>query len=109
MSNTATIADIAARAGVGTATVDRVLNKRPGVNAETVQRVAAGQSPNRRAAARAAAARTANFAFASCCPADESPFLDTRDRGRFAQSGATSAIQHIHRGHLSDRQPADGS
>ena len=39
MSSTATIAEIAARAGVGTATVDRVLNKRPGVNADTVQRV----------------------------------------------------------------------
>ena len=39
MSSPATIADIAARAGVGTATVDRVLNKRPGVNADTVQRV----------------------------------------------------------------------
>ena len=39
MSTTATIADIAARAGVGTATVDRVLNKRPGVNVDTVQRV----------------------------------------------------------------------
>ncbi len=39
MSTSATIADIAARAGVGTATVDRVLNKRPGVNADTMQRV----------------------------------------------------------------------
>ena len=39
MSSNATIADIARQAGVGTATVDRVLNRRPGVNAETVQRV----------------------------------------------------------------------
>jgi putative acetyltransferase len=39
MSTNATIADIARQAGVGTATVDRVLNHRPGVNAETVQRV----------------------------------------------------------------------
>ena len=37
--NVATIAAIAARAGVGPATVDRVLNGRPGVNAETMQRV----------------------------------------------------------------------
>ena len=34
-----TIADIARIAGVGTATVDRVLNRRPGVNPETLQRV----------------------------------------------------------------------
>jgi hypothetical protein len=39
LQSTATVADIAARAGVGTATVDRVLNKRPGVNADTVRRV----------------------------------------------------------------------
>ena len=35
MSSAPTIADIARTAGVGTATVDRVLNRRPGVNAET--------------------------------------------------------------------------
>ncbi|UUZ75786.1 LacI family DNA-binding transcriptional regulator [Polaromonas sp. P1(28)-13] len=39
MTSTSTIADIARHAGVGTATVDRVLNGRPGVNAETVQKV----------------------------------------------------------------------
>ena len=39
MPSIPTIADIARQAGVGTATVDRVLNRRPGVNAETVQRV----------------------------------------------------------------------
>src|SRR5438046_1692620 len=33
------ISEIARLAGVGTATVDRVLNRRSGVNAETVQRV----------------------------------------------------------------------
>ena len=39
MQPIATVADIAARAGVGTATVDRVLNNRPGVNPETQKRV----------------------------------------------------------------------
>ncbi len=34
-----TIPDIARRAGVGTATVDRVLNGRPGVNPETIKKV----------------------------------------------------------------------
>ena len=33
MSSPPTIAEIARLAGVGTATVDRVLNRRPGVNA----------------------------------------------------------------------------
>ncbi len=39
MPQNARIPDIAARAGVSTATVDRVLNRRPGVRAVTVQRV----------------------------------------------------------------------
>ena len=38
-SSTSKIADIARHAGVSTATVDRVLNGRPGVNSETVQKV----------------------------------------------------------------------
>lgn len=38
-SGRATIADIAVRAGVSTATVDRVLNHRPGVRSATAQRV----------------------------------------------------------------------
>ncbi|MEY4882266.1 MAG: hypothetical protein RIS34_120 [Pseudomonadota bacterium] len=36
---TITIAEIARLAGVGTATVDRVINGRPGVNAETIEKV----------------------------------------------------------------------
>src|SRR5215212_703094 len=35
----ARIPDVASRAGVSTATVDRVLNRRPGVRSTTVQRV----------------------------------------------------------------------
>src|SRR3990167_3344907 len=38
-SSTLTIAEIARLAGVGTATVDRVVNGRPGVNAETITKV----------------------------------------------------------------------
>lgn len=38
-SSRATVADVARRAGVSTATVDRVLHRRPGVRAATVQRV----------------------------------------------------------------------
>jgi len=94
MSPTATIADIAARAGVGTATVDRVLNKRPGVNAETVQRVlqvvAEIGTPPQRGRPR----RDANFRFAFVLPADESPFLDLVDR-QIAQSAGDFRHQHI--------------
>ena len=93
-SPTATIADIAARAGVGTATVDRVLNKRPGVNAETVQRVlqvvAEIGTPPQRGRPR----RDANFRFAFVLPADESPFLDLVDR-QIAQSAGDFRHQHI--------------
>jgi LacI family transcriptional regulator len=94
MSLTATIADIAARAGVGTATVDRVLNKRPGVNAETVQRVlqvvAEIGTPPQRGRPR----RDANFRFAFVLPADASPFLDLVDR-QIAQSAGDFRHQHI--------------
>ena len=94
MSPTATIADIAARAGVGTATVDRVLNKRPGVNAETVQRVlqvvAEIGTPPQRGRPR----RDANFRFAFVLPAEESPFLDLVDR-QIAQSAGDFRHQHI--------------
>lgn len=38
MPSTPTIAEIARIAGVGTATVDRVPNRRPGVDVDTVQR-----------------------------------------------------------------------
>ena len=91
---TATIAEIAARAGVGTATVDRVLNKRPGVNADTVQRVlqvvAEIGAPPQRGRPR----RDANFRFAFVLPADETPFLELVDR-QIAQSAGDFRHQHI--------------
>ena len=80
MSTAPTIADIARLAGVGTATVDRVLNRRPGVNAETVQRVmqvvadlGTPQQPGR-------PRRGENFRFAFVLPADDSPFLNLVER-----------------------------
>jgi LacI family transcriptional regulator len=94
MSSTATIADIAARAGVGTATVDRVLNKRPGVNAETVLRVmqvvAEIGTPPQRGRPR----RDANFRFAFVLPEGGSPFLDLVDR-QIAQSAPDFRHGHI--------------
>ena len=93
-STTSTIADIAARAGVGTATVDRVLNKRPGVNADTVQRVlqviAEIGSPPQRGRPR----RDGNLRFAFVLPADDSPFLDLVER-QIAQSASDFRHQHI--------------
>ena len=94
MSSTATIAEIAARAGVGTATVDRVLNKRPGVNADTVQRVlqvvAEIGTPPQRGRPR----RDANLRFAFVLPADDTPFLELVDR-QIAQSAGDFRHQHI--------------
>jgi LacI family transcriptional regulator len=94
MSSTATIADIARQAGVGTATVDRVLNKRPGVNAETVQRVmqvvAVLGSPPQRGRPR----KGENFRFAFVLPADAAPFNELVDR-LIAQTAGEFRHQHI--------------
>ncbi|MEP6875168.1 MAG: LacI family DNA-binding transcriptional regulator, partial [Burkholderiales bacterium] len=94
MSTVPTIADIARLAGVGTATVDRVLNRRPGVNAETVQRVmqvvtdlGAPQQPGR-------PRRGENFRFAFVLPADDSPFLNLVDR-QIAQAAGDFRHAHI--------------
>ncbi len=94
MPSAPTIADIARIAGVGTATVDRVLNRRPGVNADTVQRVmqavaelGAPQQPGR-------PRRGENFRFAFVLPADESPFLGLVDR-QIAQAAGDFRHRHI--------------
>jgi LacI family transcriptional regulator len=95
MSNsTATIADIARHAGVGTATVDRVLNKRPGVNAETVQRVmqvvAELGAPPQRGRPR----KGDNFRFAFVLPAEAAPFYELTER-LIAQAAGEFRHQHI--------------
>ena len=94
MAASPTIAEIARLAGVGTATVDRVLNRRPGVNADTVQRVmqvvadlGAPQQPGR-------PKRGENFRFAFVLPADDSPFLALVDR-QIAQTAGDFRHQHI--------------
>ena len=94
MSSTATIADIARQAGVGTATVDRVLNRRPGVNVETVQRVlqvvAELGAPPQRGRPR----KGDNFRFAFVLPADAAPFNELIDR-LIAQAAGEFRHQHI--------------
>ena len=94
MPSVPTIADIARAAGVGTATVDRVLNRRAGVNAETIQRVmqvveelGTPQQPGR-------PRRGENFRFAFVLPADESPFLELVDR-QIAQAAGDFRHAHI--------------
>ena len=107
MATTPTIAEIARLAGVGTATVDRVLNRRPGVNAETVERVlqvvaklGATPQPGR-------PRRGENFRFAFVLPDEASPFFSLIDR-QIAQSAGDFRHQHItevtHR--LNARDPA---
>jgi LacI family transcriptional regulator len=94
MSSNATIADIARVAGVGTATVDRVLNRRPGVNAETVQRVlqvvAELGAPPQRGRPRMGE----NFRFAFVLPAETAPFNELVDR-LIAQAAGEFRHQHI--------------
>ncbi|HSV60294.1 MAG TPA: LacI family DNA-binding transcriptional regulator [Variovorax sp.] len=94
MSTPPTIADIARKAGVGTATVDRVLNRRPGVNAETVQRVlqvveelGTPQQPGR-------PKRGANARFAYVLPAEETPFFELVER-QIAQAAGDFRHNHI--------------
>jgi LacI family transcriptional regulator len=93
-SSNATIAEIARQAGVGTATVDRVLNRRPGVNAETVQRVlqvvAALGAPPQRGRPR----KGENFRFAFVLPADAAPFNELVER-LIAQAAGEFRHQHI--------------
>lgn len=107
MATAPTIAEIARLAGVGTATVDRVLNRRPGVNAETVERVlqvvatlGATPQPGR-------PRRGENFRFAYVLPDEASPFFGLIDR-QIAQSAGDFRHQHItevtHR--LDARNPA---
>jgi LacI family transcriptional regulator len=94
MSTSATIADIAARAGVGTATVDRVLNKRPGVNVDTVQRVMQVVAELGTPPLRGRPRPGGNFRFAYVLPADDSPFLGLVDR-QIAQAAGDFRHQHI--------------
>ena len=91
---TPTIADIARLAGVGTATVDRVLNRRPGVNAETVERVmqvVAGMgTPPQPGRPR----RGEKFRFAYVLPAEPAPMFGLIER-QIAQSAGDFRHQHI--------------
>ena len=94
MQATATVADIAARAGVGTATVDRVLNNRPGVNPDTVKRVMAVVAEIGSPPQRGRPRMGENFRFTFVLPAAELPFVGLVDR-QIAQAAGEFRHQHI--------------
>ena len=94
MSSTPTIAEIARIAGVGTATVDRVLNRRPGVNVDTVQRVLQAVSELGTPQQPGRPRKGENFRFAFVLPAEDSPFITLLDR-QIAQTAPDFRHGHI--------------
>lgn len=95
ISSTLTIAEIARLAGVGTATVDRVVNGRPGVNAETmakVRQVISGMDEAARPLGRPRQRDALRFAYV--LPDSGSPFFDAVER-QVAQSASDFRHQHI--------------
>jgi LacI family transcriptional regulator len=105
MPTPVTITQIAEAAGVGTATVDRVLNNRPGVNPATVERVKAviaklGATMPTRGRPKV----SANYRFAFVLPAARRGFFDAIDRV-IAQTAGDFRHQHITE--VTHRLPAD--
>jgi LacI family transcriptional regulator len=109
MSNNITITHIAQAAGVSTATVDRVLNNRPGVNPATVQKVrdavaALGAGNPTRGRPRL----TPNYKFAFVLPANRRGFFDMVDRviaqaaGDFRHQHITQVTHRLSTGHARD-------
>ena len=95
MSTPVTIAEIARSAGVGTATVDRVLNGRSGVNAETGRKVLDAISAlGAPALTRGRPRSKGNLKFAYVLPEGNAPFLDDLER-HIAQTAGDFRHQHI--------------
>jgi LacI family transcriptional regulator len=95
MTTTATIADIARQAGVGTATVDRVINGRSGVNAETVHKVMqAVTALGKPTVLRGRPRMRQNLHFAYVLPDIDSPFVGQVER-QIAQAAGDFRHQHI--------------
>jgi LacI family transcriptional regulator len=91
----ATITQIAEAAGVSTATVDRVLNNRPGVNPATVERVrTVMQSLGATSPSRGRPRATPNYRFGFVLPAARRGFFDLIDRV-IAQAAGDFRHQHI--------------
>jgi LacI family transcriptional regulator len=95
MSNSVTITKIAETAGVSTATVDRVLNSRPGVNPTTVRKVREAMAAlGGGAPIRGRPRSTSNYRFAFVLPAARLGFFDLVDRV-VAQTAGEFRHQHI--------------
>src|SRR3954462_801745 len=91
----ATIQQIAETAGVSTATVDRVLNNRPGVNPATVERVrAAMQALGAATPARGRPRAAPSYRFGFVLPGARRGFFDMIDRV-IAQAAGDFRHQHI--------------
>jgi len=100
-----TITQIAEAAGVSTATVDRVLNGRPGVNPATVQRVQATmQAMGASVPARGRPRSAPNYRFGFVLPAERLGFADRVDR---VIAQAAGDFRHQHITELTQRLPAD--
>jgi LacI family transcriptional regulator len=89
-----TIPEIARIAGVSTATVDRVLNRRPGVNPETERKVLEVMAQLGTAPVRGRPRRSGNFKFAYVLPAMPPTYFDMVDR-LIAHSAGELRHQHI--------------
>lgn len=90
-----TIPDIARRAGVGTATVDRVLNGRPGVNAETTKKVMQAVADlGTPSVVRGRPRKHQNLRFAYVLPDGHAKFVDMVER-RIAQQAGEFRHQSI--------------
>lgn len=100
-----TITQIAEAAGVSTATVDRVLNGRPGVNPDTVQKVrTAMQSMGAGVPTRGRPRTSQNYRFGFVLPAERLGFADRVDR---VIAQAAGDFRHQHITELTQRLPAD--
>jgi LacI family transcriptional regulator len=100
-----TINQIAEAAGVSTATVDRVLNGRPGVNPATVQKVrAVMQLMGAGVPTRGRPRSSPNYRFGFVLPAERLGFADRVDR---VIAQAAGDFRHQHITELRQRLPAE--
>jgi LacI family transcriptional regulator len=107
LATSVTITHIAEAAGVSTATVDRVLNRRPGVNPTTVQRVRdAMKELGGAVPMRGRPRSTDSYRFAFVLPATRRGFFDQVDR-LIAQAAGDFRHQHITE--VTRRLPADAA
>lgn len=105
MASPVTITQIAEAAGVSTATVDRVLNGRPGVNPATVQKVmSAMQALGAGAPVRGRPRASPNYRFAFVLPAARRGFFDQVDR---VIAQAAGDFRHQHITEVTHRLPAE--